>query len=260
MAIAARNQLRVLGVRTFECSVVNFPTALQAKFIHAWADFVSTDQCYELFNSHKDPEDGMLEVVTAFIAMLQSRGQRPFATTVPFAPAQISAVNSIAEMHALIRDSVERFISQRGIGQAFAKTAINIWPSYRYDKVISAHIPDYVDVYYSVVLRRTSGRMGDMAVALKSKTQHWFSKVSVPSKLLSPVDVAVLRNAKWPSVDDLTKMPSRWVEIVDGLSVARAEGNVLVFRTRIYPKTVVYMNSSKITGFFRLAAQRLSKK
>jgi hypothetical protein len=202
----------------------------------------------------------MLEVVMAFIASLESKRQRAFIGSTSFSPAKLSADTAVRELDGLVRKSLEAFIRQRGIFNDFTKVAVNLWPDYDYDKSVSAHIPEYVDVYYSLVLRRKGPKLGDMSAALKLRCQHWLSKVSVPSKLLSPTDIPALRNARWPSIDDLTKMPSRWVEVVPDISVARAEGNVLVFRARIYPKTVVYIGHRKISDFFRMAARRLSKK
>jgi hypothetical protein len=260
MSIANRTLLRNLGVASNDCSVVNFPTTLHPKYLQAWATFVASPTCYELYNRHTDADAAMLEVVMAFVASLESKRLRPFIGSVAFSAAKLSADKAVRELDDLVRKSLDAFVRQRGILNDFNKVAVNLWPDYDYDKVISAHVPEYVDVYYSVVLRRKGPKPADMTAALKLRSQHWLSKVSVPSKLLSPTDIPALRNAKWPSIDQLTQMPSRWVEVVPDISVARAEGNVLVFRTRIYPKTVVYIDHRKISDFFRMAAQRLSKK
>ena len=260
MSIANRTLLRNLGVANNDCSVVNFPTTLHPKHLQAWATFVASPICYELFNRHTDSDAAMMEVVMAFIASLDSKRLRPFIGNVAFSPAKQSSNSAVRELDDLVRKSLETFIRQRGILNDFTKVSVNLWPDYDYDKSISAHVPEYVDVYYSMVLRRKGAKPADLAAALKLRAQHWLSKVSVPRKLLSPTDIPALRHAKWPSIEDLTQMPSRWVEVVPDISVARAEGNVLVFRTRIYPKTVVYIDHRKISDFFRMAAQRLSKK
>lgn len=260
MSQAIRTMLRSLGVTGTESSVVNFPTTLHPKYLQVWASFVSSSVCYELYNRHKTADAAMLEIVTAFIASLENKRQRPFIGNALFSPARYSADAAVRELDELMKKTLDTFVRQRGVLNAFSKMSVNVWPDYAYDDTIGAHTPEYVDLYYSVVLRRQGGKVSDMGAVLKSRSQHWFSKVAVPTKLLSPTDIAALRNAKWPSVDDLTQMPSRWVEVVPDISVARAEGNVLVFRTRVYPKTIVYLNHRKISEFFRLAAKRLSKK
>lgn len=260
MSTASRTKLRGLGVPSNTSSVVNFPMTMHPRHLQDWAKFVATNDCYELYNRHRDPDDSMLEVVTAFVAVLEAKGIQPFLKPSLFRPARVSGALAIEEYRTLVDKSLGQFMRQRGITQAFNNVAVNLWPDYDYVTSIAAHVPSYVDVYSSVVLKRTGAKVPDLSQALRFRTQHWLSKVAVPKKLLSASDVPALRNAKWPSIQDLPTMPSRWVEVVPDISVARAEGNVLVFRTRIYPKTLLYINQRKVSEFFRLAAKQLSKK
>lgn len=259
--VTSKRTLEQYGVKTPECSVVNFPTTLHPKLIEPWATFIATDTALALYGRYpKDPYRGMLEVVTAFISMcLKKVGSNIFLSR-RLDVTRDSFDRAFPEIRTAVEDGMITPFTRRGLLKDFKPVAVNFVPTYEFDERVQGHVPEYIDVYYSVVLMRgPDGKVRDMGKVLRSHSQHWFQMVSVPAKLLSASPVAALKNAPWPkTVEDVAKKPASWIEIVEGISAARIEGNVLVFRQRIYPKTIVYCSKPNVARFFKQSVKMLS--
>ena len=256
-----KQTLALYGVKTPECSVVNFPTNLHPKLISAWAEFIATDTAVALYNRYPgDQYRGMLEVVTAFISMcLKNVGATIFLQR-RIDVARDSADRALPEIASMVETGMITPFTRRGLLREFKPLRVNLVPTYEYDERVQGHVPEYIDVYYSVVLMRGGdGKPRDMGRVLRGHSQHWFQLVSVPAKLLSASPVAALKNAAWPrTVEEVARKPASWIEVVEGISAARIEGNVLVFRQRIYPKTIVYCSRTNVARFFKQAIKMLS--
>ena len=264
MTTASSITLKRLGVSRRECSVLNFPTTINPEFLEPWAHFIGTQSCTDLFNSKRDTADGMLEVVMAFVSHLQAAGapaSKIFIKNAPINPQQHSRNAAEKELCALLDTELLTPLTQRSVLRSFKPKRVNIIPSYMLNEVVGGFVPQHLDLYVSVSLAKgLPQRLSDMNAVMKSGSMYMFSKMQVPKKLLSPTDIPALINAPWPTVEKLPELPSRWVALGDEFSVARAEGNVLVFRKRVYPKTVVYSNGRNIASVFKSFAKKLTEK
>lgn len=260
-SIEFKRVLAQYGVKSPECSLVNFPTTLHPKLLELWADFIATDTALALYNRYPaDQYRGMLEVVSAFVSKsLKSAGSNIFLQR-RLDVTRDSTDRALPEIVQAVRDGMLKPFERRGLMKEFSALKMNIVPEYEYDDRVNGHVPSYIDVYFSAVLKRgADGKARNMSQVLRGNTQHWFQLVSVPSKLLSASPISALKNAPWPrTVEEVAAKPASWVEIVEGVSLARIEGNVLVIRQRIYPKTIVYCSKPHIARFFKLAAKMLS--
>lgn len=264
MTTASNITLKRLGVPRRECTVLNFPTTINPEFLEPWAQFITTQASTDLFNSKRDSADGMLEVVMAFVSHLLNVGvpiAKIFIKTAPINPMQYSRNAAEKELCALLDTELMTPLTQRSVFRAFKARRVNIIPSYLPNAVVGGFVPQYVDLYVSVsLIKGLPSRQSNMNAVLKGNTMYLFAKMHVPKKLLSPTDVPALVNAPWPTVEKLPELPSRWVTLGDEFSVARAAGDVLVFRKRVYPKTVVYSNGRNIASVFKSFAKKLTEK
>ena len=255
MTVSSRQVIAALQFKSRECSVSNFPVAIHPEFVSAWAEFVSTRACFDLYSLHKNPDEAMAEVGLAFLSYLSTvRRSSPFIRPCTFSAKRYSAQRAVEELCAIAAKEEPKVLASE-----FIKVGVSCAVEYSYHGVMIAHIPKYVDLHYAYVLRRSSaGKLRDMNSALHAMHTHMFGGRDLP-KLYAASGIPALKNTQWPKLSELANRPASWTELSDGLSVARAAGNVLCFRKRVYPKNIVYVKREDFSRFVKLVNKTLSK-
>lgn len=254
MTVSSRQVIAAMQFKSRDCSVSNFPVAIHPEFVSTWAEFVSTRACFDLFALHKAPDDAMAEVGLAFLGHLSTlRMGSPFLKPSSFSWSRYSMQRASEELAILARNSAPKVV------QEFSRVGVTCAAEYGYHGFMSAHIPKYVDLYFAYVLNRNpDGKVRDLTGVLHQLHTHMFGARDIP-KIYAASGIPALKNTQWPTLESLADKPASWTELSDGLSVARAAGNVLCYRKRVYPKNIVYVKRQDFSRFIKVVNKTLSK-
>ena len=254
MSVSCSQVISAMQFKSRDCSVTNFPVGIHPEFVSAWADFIATRACYDLYSRFKRPDEAIAEVGLAFLSHLSTikRGS-PFLRPTTFSAKRYSMQRACDELAILARDSEPK------TGSEFSRVGVSCAAEYGFNATLSAHVPKYVDLYFAYVLKRdTDGSVRDLSAMLHRMHTHLFGSRDMP-KLYSATGIPALRGGQWPKLEALADKPSSWTELSDGLSVARAAGNVLCYRKRVYPKNIVYLKRDDFSRFIKIVNKTLSK-
>ena len=254
MTVSSRQVIAAMQFKSRDCSVSNFPIAIHPEFVSVWAEFISTRACFDLYALHKVPDDAIAEVGLAFLGHLATlRRSSPFIKPTSFSGSRYSMQRASEELAALARTAGP------SVGHEFSRIGVTCAAEYGYHGFMQSHIPKHVDLYFAYVLNRgPDGKVRDLTGVLHQMHTHLFGGRDVP-KLYAASGIPALKNTPWPKLEALADKPASWTELADGLSVARAAGNVLCYRKRVYPKNIVYLKREDFSRFIKVVNKTLSK-